>query len=318
MGFASHRQDRTFLPAEDHCPLCPTRDPEMPTEIPRPAFDIVVFDNKFPAFVADPGPPETEDRPLFPVRPAAGACEVVVYSDDHHLPLAEMETRRIRGIVDVWADRYEVLGARAEVDYVFIFENKGVEVGVTLHHPHGQIYGYPLIPAVPALELAQSRAQVESGRPCPLCTRVESEAADLDRVVARNDDYLAFVPFAARLPYEVHISSTRHTPSISGLTGAERSSFASILKRVVRGYDRLFDFQMPYIMSMHQAPTDGGSWDASSHFHVEFSPPYRTREKLKYLAGSEFGAGAFLNDTLPEATAEQLRRAVERGDESAD
>lgn len=314
IAFASHRQDRTYLPPEDHCPLCPTKDPEVPTEIAQSAFDIVVFDNKFPAFSHIPPPVRTESSSGFGVRPSAGACEVIVYSDDHHLALAEMNLRRIKAIVEVWADRYRVLGARDEIDFVFIFENKGVEVGVTLHHPHGQIYGYPFIPPVPARELALNKEAVLAGRPCIFCAQVEMEGADGRRIVAANGDFLAFVPFAARFPYEVHISSIRHAPSIEDLSESERLSFASILRKVIRGYDRIFDFEMPYVMAMHQAPTDGGRWGPVSHFHVEFYPPYRTRQKLKYLAGSELGAGAFLNDTLPEETGRELKLAAERGE----
>jgi UDPglucose--hexose-1-phosphate uridylyltransferase len=308
--FARHRQDRTFLPPEDHCPLCPTVDPARPTEIPFPAFDVVVFENRFPSLVRQPPPPEVVDSALYPVAAAAGATEVVVYSDDHDLQLGQMEVPRIARLVDVWADRYAELGAREEVAYVFVFENRGVAVGVTLHHPHGQIYAYPEVPPRPRRELDVALAHLERHGTCVLCDVVARELADGVRVVAQNASFLAFVPFAARFPYEVHVVAHRHAPSLLDLTDRERASLAALLQQVLSGYDRLFGFPLPYVMAMHQAPADDGQHQAVSHFHMEYTPAHRTAEKLKYLAGSELGAGAFLNDTAPEDTAARLRAAV--------
>ena len=308
--FARHRQDRTFLPPEEHCPLCPTVDPARPTEIPFSHFDVVVFENRFPSLVRQPPPPEVADSSLYPVAPAAGATEVVVYSDDHDLQLAQMEVPRIARLVDVWADRYAELGARDEVGYVFVFENRGVAVGVTLHHPHGQIYAYPEVPPRPRRELDVALAHLERHGTCVLCDVVARELADGVRVVAQNESFLAFVPFAARYPYEVHVVAHRHAPSLLDLTDTERSSLAALLRQVLAGYDRLFGFPLPYVMAMHQAPADDGQHQAVSHFHMEYTPVHRTATRLKYLAGSELGAGAFLNDTAPEDTAAQLRAAV--------
>ena len=310
--FASHRQGRTFLPAADACPLCPTRDPAAPTEIPRDAYDVVVFDNKFPAFTASPPPPGVPAGDLYHVGPAVGAAEVVVYDDDHDLTLAGMGVEGIRRVVEVWADRYAVLGARDEIAYVFVFENKGEVVGVTLNHPHGQILAYPEIPPRARLELATALAHLEQRGTCVHCDVVARERAEGVRVVAGNRSFLAFVPFAARFPYEVHVASLRHATSLLELTGPERHALAEVVDLVVRGYDALFGFSMPYVMSVHQAPTDDGAWLPVSHLHVEFAPPHRTATKLKYLAGSELGAGAFLNDTVPESTAAELREAVAR------
>jgi UDPglucose--hexose-1-phosphate uridylyltransferase len=307
--FARHRQDRTFLPPEDHCPLCPTVDPSRPTEVPFSTFDVFVFENRFPSLLRDPPSPDVADSALYPVRPAAGANEVVVYSDDHDLQLAEMEVPRIARLVDVWADRYAELGARDEVAYVFVFENRGVAVGVTLHHPHGQIYAYPEIPPRPRRELDVALAHLERHGTCVLCDVVARELADGVRVVAENESFAAFVPFAARFPYEVHVAARRHASSLLDLGATERSSLAALLRRVLAGYDRLFGFPLPYVMAMHQAPADQGRHDAVSHFHMEYTPVHRTATKVKYLAGSELGAGAFLNDTAPEDTAARLRAA---------
>jgi UDPglucose--hexose-1-phosphate uridylyltransferase len=308
--FAGHRQARTFLPPDEFCPLCPTRDGHPPTEIPLRAFDVVVFENRFPALVREPPKPAVAGSTIYPVAPSAGANEVVVYSDDHHLGLAQMDAPRIARIVEVWADRYAALGGREEVAYVFIFENRGVAVGVTLHHPHGQIYAYPEIPPRARRELDVALAHIAAHGTCVFCDVVAKERADAVRVVSQNRSFLAFVPFAARFPYEVHVTSLRHAASILDLTDPERLALAEVLREVIGGYDRLFGFPLPYVMSMHQAPTDDGEHQHVSHFHIEFTPLHRTAEKLKYLAGSELGAGAFINDTAPEDTAASLRAAV--------
>jgi UDPglucose--hexose-1-phosphate uridylyltransferase len=309
--FARHRQDRTFLPPEDHCPLCPTRDPDRPTEIPLPAFDVVVFENRFPSLVRDPPAPDVTGSDLYPVEPSVGVNEVVVYSDDHDLALSQMDAGRIARLVEVWANRYAELSAREDVGYVFIFENRGVAVGVTLHHPHGQIYAYPDVPPRPRRELDVAIAHLRAHGTCVYCDVAARERTDGVRVVAQNRSFLAFVPFAARYPYEIHVMPHRHAASLLDLTDPERMALAELLHRVLAGYDQVFGFPMPYVMSMHQAPADDGQHQAVSHLHLEFTPPHRTETKLKFLAGSELGAGAFINDTAPEDTAARLRDAVE-------
>lgn len=308
--FAGHRQDRTFLPADAFCPLCPTRDGQPQTEIPLPAFDVVVFENRFPSLVRKPAEPAVAGSELYPVAPSHGANEVVVYSDDHHLSLGDMDVDRIAKVVEVWAERYADLGGRDEVAYVSIFENRGVAVGVTLHHPHGQIYAYPEIPRRVRRKLDVATAHIAEHGTCVFCDVVARERSDGVRMIAHNRSFLAFVPFAARFPYEVHVASLRHAASLLDLTDPERLALAEVLKTVIRGYDRLFGFPLPYVMSMHQAPTDDGEHQHVSHFHIEFTPLHRTADKLKYLAGSELGAGAFINDTAPEDTAARLRASV--------
>jgi len=305
--FASQRRDRTFLPVDELCPLCPTRDPARPTEIPFEAFEIVVFDNRFPSLTAEPPAPAVAGSNLYPVAPSAGANEVVVYSDDHHLSLSGMEVARVARLVEVWADRYRVLGARPEVGYVFVFENRGVAVGVTLHHPHGQIYAYPELPPRVAHKLAVARRHHDRNGTCVHCDVVAAELAGGARVVVANRSFVAHVPFAARFPYEVHVVARRHAPSLPDLTAPERRALAEVLQGVAATYDRLFGFALPYVMSVHQRPTDGGDHGHLSHLHIELTPLHRTATKLKYLAGSELGAGAFINDTAPELVAAELR-----------
>lgn len=307
--YSAARQERTFLPSAGLCPLCPTRPGAPGTEVPRESYEVVVFDNRFPALMAAPPPPPSGSGcgPLQRVEPARGATEVVLYSDDHALTLADMGAPRVRRLVEVWADRYERLGRRDEVAYVLVFENKGEAVGVTLHHPHGQIYGYPEIPPRPRLELATAQAHLEARGTCVHCDVVARERADGERVVDENRSFVAYVPFAARYPYEVHVASRRHAPSLLDLTDPERDSLADLLDSVLRAYDGLFGFSLPYVMVVHQSPTDDGPWEPVSHLHVEFTPPHREARKLKYLAGSELGGGAFLNDVFPEEAAARLR-----------
>lgn len=302
---ATHRQDRTFHPPADYCPLCPTKPGGFPTEIPFEEYDIVVFENKFPSLQANPPAPEIESASLIPVRPSHGVCEVVCYSDQHDSTFASMPFSQIRKLIRVWRDRYMTLAARDDVEYVFIFENKGKEIGVTLSHPHGQIYAFPFLPPTAAIELRSERAYRErTGGRLLMQDWLEYES-DGKRVVWQNDSFIAIIPVFARYPYELYVTSKRHIRSMGEMSEDEMDDLAEILLVVTRKYDLLFGFSMPYIMVMHQEPTVPGyefNW-----FHVEFYPPYRTANKLKYLAGSEAGAGAFINDTLPEVTAVTMR-----------
>jgi UDPglucose--hexose-1-phosphate uridylyltransferase len=312
VAYATHRQDRTFLPPAEYCPLCPTKPGGFPTEVPRESYDIVVFENKFPSYTPDAPEPEEPGSSLTPTAPGRGVAEVVLYSDDHDATLAGMSERRIRNLVEVWADRYEELGALDYVDYVFVFENKGEAIGVTLHHPHGQIYAYPFIPPRPKKELQAAR-EYRSGNAgrCLHCEILAQEHEDGRRVVAKGEHFTAFIPFYAHFPYEVHVYARRCTPSIADLEAEERWDLARVLKQLLVGYDALFGFSLPYMMVMHQAPTDGEDYEGIAHFHIEFYPPNRTADKLKYLAGSETGAGAYVMDALPESTAQTLKEAVE-------
>jgi UDPglucose--hexose-1-phosphate uridylyltransferase len=305
--FATHRQHRTYKPA-DHCPLCPTLPGGTLTEIPYDSFEVVTFDNRFPSFSPNPAAPVVEATELYAVSKAAGRCEVVVYSDDHEATFADLDMARVRMLVDVWADRTQILGAEPTVAYVMPFENKGETVGTTLSHPHGQIYGYPEVPPGPRRKLEAASAYREQTGRCVQCDVVAAEGKDGRRVVAAADGWLAWVPFAARFPYEVRIAPTAHRPGLPALDDGERTALAGLLAEVSRAYDRLWGFSLPYVMALHQQPTDGDDrWEELSHLHVEFLPPHRAPDRLKYLAGSELEGGAFVTDVAPETTAAQLR-----------
>lgn len=306
---ATARQDRTFFPPDDYCPLCPTEPGGFPTEIPAPDYDIVAFENKFPSFKRHPETPAIDGDPLYSVAPSKGICEVVVYSPHHDATLTSEPVEQIYKLILVWTDRFRELQAHDFIDYVYIFENKGIEVGVTLSHPHGQIYAYPFVPPVILKELRQCEKYFDETRKCLICSITDKERSFEQRVVAENDAFIAVVPFFARYAYEVHIYSTRHLQAFTDLAVRESQLLAEILKQVLVAYDALFERSFPYIMGVHQRPTDGKNYE-HYHFHIEFYPPMRTATKLKYLAGSEAGAGSFINDTLAEEKAAELRSHV--------
>jgi UDPglucose--hexose-1-phosphate uridylyltransferase len=307
---ATHRQDRTFFPPPDYCPLCPTKPGGFPTEIPAPDYDIVAFENKFPSLSPNPPAPAIEGTELYPVKPSEGVCEVVVYTPEHNSTLADQPVEQIYKLFQVWRDRFADLSANDFVQYVFIFENKGVEVGVTLHHPHGQIYAYPFVPPRVLQELKMCRDFREKNGKNLIASILEEERKTGKRIVTENKNFTALIPFFARYPYETHIYPNRHAEALTDLSNDELRDLATVFKQTISAFDKLFDRSFPYIMVMHGRPSDGENYDFYD-FHIEFYPPLRTASKLKFLAGSEAGAGMFINDTLPEEKAAVLRSKIE-------
>ncbi|MCD6310789.1 MAG: galactose-1-phosphate uridylyltransferase [Candidatus Eremiobacteraeota bacterium] len=303
---ATHRQDRTFLPPKDHCPLCPTTPGSFPTEVPADDYEIVCFENRFPSLKRNPPEPAVKSDELFKVKPSKGICEVILYTPVHEGTLTDRSVDEIYRLILVWTDRFKELGDRKEIKYVFIFENKGEVIGVTLPHPHGQIYGFPYIPPVPKKELESARKYYKKNNTCLFCKILEKERYDGRRKIWENNSFYAGIPFYARYPYEAHITSLRHLTALTEMTDDEHQDLACILKALIVKYDRLWNFSFPYMMVMHQRPTDRKNYPYY-HFHIEFYPTYRAPEKLKYLAGCESGAGTFINDTLPEEKARELR-----------
>jgi UDPglucose--hexose-1-phosphate uridylyltransferase len=306
VAYASHRQHRTFLPPPDYNPLGVSESAEHPTEVPRGPWDVAVFENLFPTFaLAAHDPPSL----AVPTAPARGVCEVVVFGQNAAASLGSLRLDHIALIVDVWADRYEALGRLPDVKYVFPFENRGVEVGVTLQHPHGQIYAYPFVPPVAARELERQRAAYERDGRGLLESVVAMEMREGTRMVYRGPHVVAFVPICARYAYEIWIAPVRPAASCAALTVDERRDLARALKTVLLKLDGMWHRPLPYILAWHQAPTDGAD-HPEAHVHAELYPAYRMPDRLKYLAGSEIGAGVFTADTLPENTAKELQAVV--------
>lgn len=305
---STHRQERTFLPRREECPLCPGV-----LEIPED-FEIAVFENRFPSLMREPPKPAVEGDDFYRVAPAKGICEVVVYTPKHEGTLTDQPLQTIYNLVRVWKDRYEELGSYDFIKYVFIFENKGEVIGVTLHHPHGQIYAFPYIPPRIERELSSALKFHRRTGGCIFCEVLRREIEDGGRIVCQNDLFAAFIPFFARYPYEVYIMPKAHLRSLAQFDDDHQMALARILKMVLMKYDNLFGFSLPYIMVMHQEPTTGEVYD-HYHFHIEFYPPHRSRDKLKYLAGCESGAGSFINDTAPEEKAAELREKPPHSEE---
>src|SRR6516225_139907 len=319
---AAQRQDRTFLPPADECPLDPSRNGRL-TEVPADDYDVVVFENRFPSLRgAGPGAPPipgaSPPRPLpggpletagVPGLPATGRCEVVCFTSDHSASFASLSVRRVRTVLEAWVDRTTVLQAMPGIEQVYCFENRGEEIGVTLSHPHGQIYGYPFITPRTERMLSQARAHAAAGGANLFDELVSGELAAGTRIVARNEHWAAFVPAAARWPYEVLLFPARRVASLPELTEDAREAFCPLYLDVLRRLDALFGVPLPYIAAWHQAP--GGEPVARREFalHLQVLSIRRAPGKLKYLAGSESGMGVWINDVLPEDAARRLREA---------
>ncbi len=321
---AEQRQDRTFLPPADACPLDPSA-PGRPTEIPASSYDVVVFENRFPSLSgarprpAGPGDPTGGAGPAQPdllaQRPGLGRCEVVCFTSDHDASFADLTPHRVRTVVEAWADRTVALGALDGVEQVFCFENRGEEIGVTLHHPHGQIYGYPFVTPRTARMLGQARLHAERTGGNLFDDMVAGELAAGTRVVARNDHWAAFVPAAARWPYEVLLFPAERVPDLSLLPDVAREAFCLVYLDVLRRLDALFGSRAPYIAAWHQAPVHAhgpgpGGRREDFALHLQLMSVRRAPGKLKYLAGSESGMGVWINDIVPETAARRLREVL--------
>lgn len=316
--YASHRQHRSYLPSASACPLCASK-PGHPTEIPERDYEVVVFENRFPALATSGEPRDhstdsdalpsllTSPAGLFTSRAGAGRCEVVCYSADHSCSFAQLSRERVGTVIDALTDRTLELGRRPEVEQVFCFENRGREIGVTQPHPHGQIYAYPFIPAHMHSALASARAyRRHSGRNLfdDLVARERSEGT---RMVLSTDHWSAFVPYAARWPFELHCYPNERTADLPSLSPPARAELPEVLLDIYGRFDRLFDKPAPYIAGWHQAPVKRARSEAA--LHLEIFTLRRTSDKLKYLAGSESGMDAFANDVMPEDAAQRLRLA---------
>lgn len=299
VAVSTGRQNRPQMPA-NWCPFDPGSG-RVPDH-----YDVFLYPNDFPAFSPD-APPFAPDASLFAETGPRGACDVVLYSPEHTLPPSKLTVENWRKVVDLWTLRTGQHMANPDIAFVAAFENCGEAVGVTMPHPHGQIYATPFIPPFVEKEIASARRFAESnGGACLHCRLLAQEAKDQIRVVAADEHFVVFVPFAARFPAELAIYSRRHVRTLLDLSDDERQSLAETISLVRRKYDRLYGFLMPLMMAVNQAPLRPP--EAPYHFHVQFMPLQRSETKLKYLATMETGFGTFLADTAPEQMAERLRR----------
>lgn len=304
---ASHRQSRTFLPPADQCPLCPSRDGHQ-SEVPSDDYDVVVFENRFPSLSthAESVPVES-DNPLIPVRPGFGRCEVVCFSSNHDASFADLSVQEACLVIEAWAHRTLELSQLEGVEQVFCFESRGREIGVTLSHPHGQIYAYPFVtPRTERIRAAVRRHRERTGEDLH-STLLKSELEAGTRVVAETPHWVAFVPGAARWPVEVHVYPRRRVRTLADLDSVERVGLAKVYLDLLRRFDRLYESPLPYIAAWHQGAVHDP--EELDQLHLQLFSIRRTADKLKYLAGSESGMGAFVTDALPEAVAQRLRDA---------
>ncbi|SOD63476.1 UDPglucose--hexose-1-phosphate uridylyltransferase [Streptomyces zhaozhouensis] len=294
VGYAAHRQSRTYHPPADQCPLCPTVGERL-SEIPADSYEVAVFENRFPSFGGD-----------------QGRCEVVCFTSDHGASFADLTEEQAALVLSAWTDRTDELSRLPGVRQIYCFENRGAEIGVTLAHPHGQIYGYPFVtPFTERMMSAVAEHRRRTGGNL-FDEQVAAERADGSRVVLQTPHWIAFVPHAARWPYEVHLYPARRVADLRELDDAERAEFPGIYLELLRRFDRLFGPDAgptPYISGWHQAPFEAP--DRSDFaLHLEIFTIRRSADKLKFLAGSESGMGAFVSDVLPEAAAARLREVA--------
>ena len=297
VAVAAHRQDRPQLPA-DWCAFCPGsgRVPEQ--------YDVYLYPNDFAAFTLDSEPfsPQTG---LFSATGARGATDVVLYHSDHNLAPSQLSREHWRKVIGLWTSRFREMAAHPDIRYVYIFENTGVAIGVTMPHPHGQIYSFPFIPPIARREIESASEHFTKERECLYCRILDTELQAGTRLVESNGSFAAFVPFFARFPSEVQLYARRHCARLTDLSDRESDDLAAIVRIVRQKYDNLYGFPMPLMMIVRQAPARGEH--PYFHFHVEFLPIQRSPAKLKYLASVETGAGTFLADTTAEERAAELR-----------
>lgn len=302
VGVAAHRQNRPQMP-QDWCPFCPGSG-RVPDH-----YDTYLYPNDFAAFSKDNPPfeanPPFSEKSLFHSTGARGSCDVVIYHPDHNMQPSRMSIEHWRKVIDLWCERSAQLYVDPEIACVYIFENTGVAIGVTMPHPHGQIYAFPFTPPLIERELTSAREFFETEHECLYCRLLAGELAAGVRIVLETSDFVAFVPYHARWPGEMQIYPRRHFGALSDLDGPGRTALATLIKAVRMKYDNLWGFPIPLMMMVRQRPVRGKS--PYFHFHVEFCPIQRSATKLKYLAGVESGAGTFLNDTSAENKAAEFR-----------
>lgn len=302
---ASHRQNRPQMP-KDWCPFCPGSG-NVPDD-----FTVLRYNNDFPALSQNPPEPDAVSTDLYKTAPAYGKCEVILYSKEHTVTLPELSVPHIKQLVDLWSDRFADIRKDEKIKYIFIFENRGEAVGVTMPHPHGQIYGYSTIPKKIELELASCKEHFEETHKCLICEMNENEITFQQRVIFENEDFIVYLPFFTEYPYGVYIVSKAHKQDITQFTDSEKTNLATALKNTVGMFDSLFDTQFPYMMCMHQSPVNSGDTGDYYHFHIEFFPPMRAGDKIKFNASSETGVWAHCNPTAPEEKAIELRTAYNK------
>jgi len=306
VAMAAHRQGRVFLPPKELCPLCPTTG-DLLTEVPESDFEVVVFDNRSPSLRPPVGDWALPDRvgPDTDLGTAAGKCEVICFTADHGKSFKDLTPQRVRVLLEAWIDRTEELSLESYIEHIAPFENRGEEVGVTLSHPHSQIYAYSYLPPRVEKMLAAANSYMESTGKVLFDEVIAREIREQERIIAQNNRWIAYVPYASRYPFEIHVAPLNPVADLAELTAEDRDAFPAIALEVMRRLDGVFGIEMAYIAAWHQAPVRTGRDVLRLHWQI--TSVRRAPGKLKYLAGSESAMGAFIMDMRPEQSAAQLR-----------
>jgi len=291
----------------EFCPFCP--------DAPEGTGNWIVkwVPNRFPSLRSDLGHSfneETIEHNFFRVRPGKGRCEVILYSQNHNSSFADLSIDHIVELIKLWINRFNsTINEDQELKYTYIFENRGTAIGVSLSHPHGQLYSFPFIPQKIQRIIDSAKEFFENNNECIFCRIIKLEKQETSRIVEENDNFIAFIPYYAKWPFEIHIYPKKHYSSISNILETEFKSFATILKKVVLRLDGLYGFVMPYVMAHMNPPIHSGNMDFY-HYHIEIYPPYRDKDKLKFLAGVELGTNVIINPANPADSAKKLRNVI--------
>lgn len=302
---ASQRQHRPTMP-KNHCPFCPGSG-KVPEQ-----YDVHKYNNDFPALMPEPPEPDPVGSELYKTEKAHGKCEVILYSSNHTATLPELSVDHIEKLVDLWTERFIALSEDPKHQYVMIFENRGEECGVTMPHPHGQIYAYSQMPLKIRTELSNCKHHYEQTDNCLICDMNQEEKDFEQRIIHENEHFVAYIPFFTDYPYGLFIVSKGHKTALSDFTSQEKRSLAEMLKDMTGAMDSLFDQLFPYMMVLHQRPVNSENVEDYYHFHIEFYTPLREPNKIKYYASSEMGAWAACNPHAVEETSQKLREAYQR------
>lgn len=308
---ATNRQHRPHLP-KDYCPFCPKHNKTLP------AFDVMAYDNDFPVMTL--GKTQTtkqlsRENTVFKVKAAIGKCEVILYSPEHDKRLYELTEAHVLKIVDLWAERFQALSEDKRIKYIFEFENRGEEVGVTIHHPHGQLYAYPFVPAKIKEELRNCKKYYLQHQRNLFADLNAAEKKHKKRVVYENGSFIAYIPYFTDYPFGVFVVNKKLKPNITRFTPLEKKDLAVTLKKLTSAFDKIYEREFPYMMCMHQTPVNERKYaDAEKYyaFHIEFYPLLRAKDKIKYYAGSEMGAGAAANPLDVDECAQILKKLIDK------
>jgi UDPglucose--hexose-1-phosphate uridylyltransferase len=304
---ATNRQNRPHLP-KNYCPFCPKDNAALPD------YDVLAYPNDFPVMSQNPEPVTAQKAGIFKNKEAAGRCEVILYSPEHNKQLYQLSDEHVLKIVEVWSQRFKELQKDNRIKYIFEFENRGEEVGVTIHHPHGQLYAYSFIPSKIREELTNCKKYYTKNKRNLFADLNTAEKKYKRRVVLENKSFIAYIPYFTDYPFGVFVVNKKLKGNITQFTPTEKKDLAAILKKLTAGFDKIYDREFPYMMCLHQTPVNEKKYaDAENYyaFHIEFYPPLRAKDKIKWYAGSEMGAGAAANPLDVDECAAILRKCME-------